>query len=203
MSYTRGESLGPCRVGEPCPAPLRVAMRSPLPFPCVPDRPYKILLAQVGTLSFSHPLFGVSVLFIYLLLAVLPQRQKAHSACCEATPTCGIKVHSLPQRATRCSRAAGSWHDPIRVECTRCSATGAALMRAVLACSRCAPKARHRQGHKPGPQRDCGPGMVASSMACDHGERTFSDRLRSPTPTWLTGPTKQLYRAAPVATRRQ
>ena len=34
-------------------------MRSPLPFPCVPDRPYKILLAQVGTLSFSHPLFGV------------------------------------------------------------------------------------------------------------------------------------------------
>ena len=44
----------------------RVAMRSPLPFPCVPDRPYKILLAQVGTLSFSHPLFGVSVLFIYL-----------------------------------------------------------------------------------------------------------------------------------------
>ena len=129
-------------------------------------------------------------------ISVLPQRQKAHSACCEATPTCGIKVHSLPQRATRCSRAAGSWHDPIRVECTRCSATGAALMRAVLACSRCAPKARHRQGHKPGPQRDCGPGMVASSMACDHGERTFSDRLRSPTPTWLTGPTKQLSRSA-------
>ena len=66
LSYTRGESLGPCRVGEPCPAPLRVAMRSPLPFPCVPDRPYKILLVQVGTLSFSHPSFGVSVLFIYL-----------------------------------------------------------------------------------------------------------------------------------------
>ena len=35
---------------------------------CVPDRPYKILLAQVGTLSFSHPLFGVSVLFINLEL---------------------------------------------------------------------------------------------------------------------------------------
>ena len=51
-------------MGEPCPAPLRVAMRSPLPFPCVPDRPSKILLVQVGTLSFSHPLFGVSVLFI-------------------------------------------------------------------------------------------------------------------------------------------
>ena len=102
----------------------------------------------------------------------------------------------LPQRVTRCSRAAGSWHHPIRVECTRCSATGAALMRAVLACSRCAPKARHRQGHKPGPQRDCGPGVVASSMACDHGERTYGDRLRSPTPTWLTGPTKQLSRSA-------
>ena len=41
-------------------------MRSPLPFPCVPDRPYKILLVQVGTLSFSHPSFGVSVVFIYL-----------------------------------------------------------------------------------------------------------------------------------------
>ena len=54
-------------MGEPCPAPLRVAMRSPLPFPCVPDRPYKILLVQVGTLSFSHPSFGVPVLFIYLL----------------------------------------------------------------------------------------------------------------------------------------
>ena len=52
-------------MGEPCPAPLRVAMRSPLPFPCVPDRPYKILLVQVGTLSFSHPSFGVPVLFIY------------------------------------------------------------------------------------------------------------------------------------------
>ena len=53
-------------MGEPCPAPLRVAMRSPLPFPCVPDRPYKILLVQVGTLSFSHPSFGVPVLFICL-----------------------------------------------------------------------------------------------------------------------------------------
>ena len=42
-------------------------MRSPLPFPCVPDRPYKILLVQVGTLSFSHPSFGVSAVFIYLL----------------------------------------------------------------------------------------------------------------------------------------
>ena len=55
-------------MGEPCPAPLRVAMRSPLPFPCVPDRPYKILLVQVGTLSFSHPSFGVSVVFIYLFI---------------------------------------------------------------------------------------------------------------------------------------
>ena len=36
-----------------------------LPFPCVPDRPYKILLVQVGTLSFSHPSFGVPLLFIY------------------------------------------------------------------------------------------------------------------------------------------
>ena len=44
-------------------------MRSPLPFPCVPDRPYKILLVQVGTLSFSHPSFGVPVLFIYLYTA--------------------------------------------------------------------------------------------------------------------------------------
>ena len=43
-------------------------MRSPLPFPCVPDRPYKILLVQVGTLSFSHPSFGVPVLFIVRVL---------------------------------------------------------------------------------------------------------------------------------------
>jgi len=54
-------------------------MRSPLPFPCVPDRPYKILLAQVGTLSFSHPLFGVSVLFIYLFaLQVHTATPKSH-----------------------------------------------------------------------------------------------------------------------------
>ena len=31
---------------------------------------YKILLVQVGTLSFSHPLFGASVLFISLQLAL-------------------------------------------------------------------------------------------------------------------------------------
>ena len=49
-------------------AALRVAMRSPLPFPCVPDRPYKILLVQVGTLSFSHPSLPLACpfyLFIY------------------------------------------------------------------------------------------------------------------------------------------
>ena len=51
-------------------------MRSPLPFPCVPDRPYKILLVQVGTLSFSHPSFGVPVLFIYSTLA----RQERNSS---------------------------------------------------------------------------------------------------------------------------
>jgi len=55
-------------VGEPCPAPLRVAMRSPLPFPCVPDRPSKILLVQVWTLSFSHPSFGLSVFFLSFTL---------------------------------------------------------------------------------------------------------------------------------------
>ena len=38
--------------------------------------------------------------------------------------------------------------------------------------------------------------LVASSMARNHGERTYSDRLRSPTLTWLTGPTKQLSRSA-------
>ena len=50
---------------NPAQPPSVSAMRSPLPFPGVPDRPSKILLVQVGTLSFSHPLFGVSVLFIY------------------------------------------------------------------------------------------------------------------------------------------
>ena len=33
---------------------------------------YKILLAQVGTLSFSHPLFGVSGLFIYYPCVSVP-----------------------------------------------------------------------------------------------------------------------------------
>ena len=31
---------------------------SPLPFPCVPDRPYKILLVRVGTLKMAK--FGVA-----------------------------------------------------------------------------------------------------------------------------------------------
>ena len=34
------------------------------------NRPYKILLVQVGTLSFSHPSFGVPVLFFYYLLSI-------------------------------------------------------------------------------------------------------------------------------------
>ena len=45
---------------------LSVAMRSPLPFPCVPDRPSKILLVQVGTLSSSPiPRLGLSVFFLF------------------------------------------------------------------------------------------------------------------------------------------
>jgi len=37
----------------------RIAKSRLLPFPCVPDRPSKILLVQVGTLlSFSHPLLA-------------------------------------------------------------------------------------------------------------------------------------------------
>ena len=51
-------------------------MRSPLPFPCVPDRPYKILLVQVGTLSFSHPSFGVYVVFIYLFILSLSLQKR-------------------------------------------------------------------------------------------------------------------------------
>ena len=46
-------------------------MRSPLPFPCVPDRPSKILLVQVGTLSSSHPSFGLSVFPLFFLLGEL------------------------------------------------------------------------------------------------------------------------------------
>ena len=45
-------------------------MRSPLPFPCVPDRPYKILLAQVGTLSFSHPLLMVCPFYFFIYYRV-------------------------------------------------------------------------------------------------------------------------------------
>ena len=77
-------------------------------------------------------------------------------------------------------------------------ATGAALMRVVLACLRCAPKARHRQGHKPDPQRDCGPGRVASSMACDHGERTCSQ----PDADLAHGTDKAAIAQPPVAARR-
>ena len=41
-------------------------MRSPLPFPCVPDRPYKILLAQVGGDPVLLPPLVWCVRFIYL-----------------------------------------------------------------------------------------------------------------------------------------
>mmetsp|Transcript_9560 Transcript_9560/g.28454 ORF Transcript_9560/g.28454 Transcript_9560/m.28454 type:complete len:229 (+) Transcript_9560:466-1152(+) len=37
---------------------------------CAPDRPSKILLVQVGTLSSSHPSFGVSVFFLSFFLVV-------------------------------------------------------------------------------------------------------------------------------------
>ena len=43
--------------------------------PVSPDRPYKILLVQVGTLSFtsfSHPLFGYLLLQIFLLCGARP-----------------------------------------------------------------------------------------------------------------------------------
>ena len=49
-------SLRACRV--PC-----QEQESPT---CPPDRPSKILLVQVGTLSSSHPSFGVSVFFLSL-----------------------------------------------------------------------------------------------------------------------------------------
>ena len=91
-------------MGEPCPAPLRVAMRSPLPFPCVPDRPYKILLVQVGTLSFSHPSFGVPVLFIYLFInisyhgrfAVVARERADLSATLRVDPSRCWTSESLP-----------------------------------------------------------------------------------------------------------
>ena len=66
-------------------------MRSPLPFPCVPDRPYKILLVQVGTLSFSHPSFGVPVLFIGTCFC------EAHFAAFAACPPLGF-VNGRPYR---------------------------------------------------------------------------------------------------------
>ena len=74
--FRERESLGPCRVGEPCPAPLRVAMRSPLPFPCVPDRPYKILLVQVGTLSVLLPPPVWRARFIYLYIYIYIERER-------------------------------------------------------------------------------------------------------------------------------
>ena len=42
----------------------RCPVRSPLPFPCVPDRPSKILLVQVGTLFGLHTLFSPSTIYI-------------------------------------------------------------------------------------------------------------------------------------------
>ena len=64
-------------------------MRSPLPFPCVPDRPYKILLVQVGTLSFSHPSFGVPVLFIYLFILLVELGVTVHRAASLSCPLSG------------------------------------------------------------------------------------------------------------------
>jgi len=73
LSYTRERNpWDPVVWVNPVQPPLRVAMRSPLPFPCVPDRPYKILLAQVGTLSSSHPSFGLSIFFLSFFKAGHP-----------------------------------------------------------------------------------------------------------------------------------
>ena len=54
----RPSSVHPYRVGVPVVG--RTVFRLPINQSI---SPYKILLAQVGTLSFSHPLFGVCVLF--------------------------------------------------------------------------------------------------------------------------------------------
>ena len=99
-------------------------MRSPLPFPCVPDRPYKILLAQVGTLSFSHPLFGVSVLFIYLFLP----RAVSGLLCVVGRWWGGL---TLPQRP---SLAVNSKRDGISEESLQGPLVGWLLMKAPGVC---------------------------------------------------------------------
>ena len=45
---------------------LSVAMRSPLPFPCVPDRPSKTLLVQVGPCPRPIPRFEEGVKYVCL-----------------------------------------------------------------------------------------------------------------------------------------
>ena len=72
MSYTREESLGPCRVGEAVnpaqpPSVSRCAPHSRSPVSLIVSFSNPARAGGDPGLSFSHPLFGVSVLFIYLL----------------------------------------------------------------------------------------------------------------------------------------
>ena len=55
-----GVGSPPCTALRACRVPCQ-EQESPT---CPPDRPSKILLVQVGTLSSSHPSFGVSVFFL-------------------------------------------------------------------------------------------------------------------------------------------
>ena len=61
-------------------------MRSPLPFPCVPDRPYKILLVQVWTLSFS-PIPRLVCLLSFFLSFTLENRESTVLRTCRC-PFC-------------------------------------------------------------------------------------------------------------------
>ena len=61
LSYTGGESLGPCRVGDlrPSPPPCRDALPAFVPL-CPGSSFQNPACVQVGILSSSHPLFGFS-----------------------------------------------------------------------------------------------------------------------------------------------
>ena len=92
----RPSSVHPYRVGVPVVG--RTVFRLPIN-QSITDRPSKILLVQVGTLSSSHPSFGVSVFFLFL--SFFRSVRTGCSSCRRTASTSGVSRQTVDRLSSR------------------------------------------------------------------------------------------------------